>query len=55
MNCACKRLTCVIVVSLLAAAAGAQNALTTIDNPSGGKIVYGRVAGQTTEAGAMGY
>jgi hypothetical protein len=28
--------------------------LKTIDPPGGGKIVYGQVAGQTTEAGAMG-
>ena len=54
MNCACKRLTCLTIASLLAAAVNAQNTLTTVDNPTGGKIVYGRVAGQTTEAGAMG-
>lgn len=34
--------------------AGAQSALKTIDNPKGGRIVYGPVDGQTTEAGAMG-
>ena len=28
--------------------------LTVIDNPGGGMIVYGQVAGQKTEAGAMG-
>jgi hypothetical protein len=28
--------------------------LQTIDPPQGGKIVYGQVAGETTEAGAMG-
>ncbi len=28
--------------------------LKTIDNPKGGKIVYGKVDGQTSEAGAMG-
>lgn len=28
--------------------------LKIIDNPSGGRITYGRVDGQTTEAGAMG-
>lgn len=33
---------------------GAQNGLTTIDNPKGGRIVYGQVEGQTSEAGAMG-
>jgi Short C-terminal domain len=32
----------------------AQGGLKTIDPPQGGKIVYGQVAGQTTEAGAMG-
>ena len=32
----------------------APDGLKTIDPPQGGKIVYGRVAGQTTEAGAMG-
>jgi hypothetical protein len=32
----------------------AQTALKTIDNPGGGKIIYGRVDGATTEAGAMG-
>lgn len=29
--------------------------LHTIDPPSGGKIMYGQVAGQSTEAGAMAY
>ncbi|MFZ1129791.1 MAG: SHOCT domain-containing protein [Terriglobales bacterium] len=32
----------------------AQAGLKTIDPPQGGKIVYGQVEGQTTEAGAMG-
>jgi hypothetical protein len=32
----------------------AQDGLKTIDNPSGGKIMYGQVNGQSTEAGAMG-
>jgi hypothetical protein len=32
----------------------AQDGLKTIDPPQGGKITYGQVAGQTTEAGAMG-
>ncbi len=32
----------------------AQSGLTSINPPQGGKIVYGQVAGQTTEAGAMG-
>jgi hypothetical protein len=46
------------VVLLLAAArvnvANAQGALQTIENPKGGRIVYGEVDGQSTEAGAMG-
>jgi len=29
--------------------------LKSIDPPAGGKIMYGQVAGQSTEAGAMGY
>jgi hypothetical protein len=37
-----------------AAYARAQDSLKTIDNPKGGKIVYGQVQGQSTEAGAMG-
>lgn len=32
----------------------AQGALKTVDTPQGGRIVYGEVADQTTEAGAMG-
>jgi hypothetical protein len=32
----------------------AQTALKTIENPGGGRIVYGRVDGQTSEGGAMG-
>jgi hypothetical protein len=32
----------------------AQGGLKTINPPQGGKIVYGQVDGQTTEAGAMG-
>ena len=34
--------------------ASAQTGLKTIDNSKGGKIVYGQVQGQSTEAGAMG-
>jgi hypothetical protein len=34
--------------------ARAQGGLQTINPPQGGKIVYGQVLGQTTEAGAMG-
>src|SRR5580704_3416676 len=32
----------------------AQGALQTINSPQGGKIIYGEVKDQTTEAGAMG-
>lgn len=35
-------------------AVSAQSPLKTIDNPKGGRIVYGQVDGQSTEAGAMG-
>lgn len=44
-------------IALLAAFAApvySQTALKTIDNPSGGKIVYGLVDGASSEAGAMG-
>jgi hypothetical protein len=34
--------------------ANSQTALSTIENPKGGRIVYGQVDGQSTEAGAMG-
>ena len=34
--------------------APAQEGLKAIENPGGGRILYGRVAGQTTAAGAMG-
>jgi hypothetical protein len=44
----------VAVVLSIAVAAGAQSGLKTINPSSGGKIVYGQVDGQTTEAGAMG-
>lgn len=37
-----------------AATVAAAQELKTIDNPKGGRIVYGPVAGQSTEAGAMG-
>ncbi len=43
-----------LLALLCTAAAGAQGGLKTINNPQGGKIVYGRVDGQATEAGAMG-
>jgi hypothetical protein len=39
---------------LLAAQGEAQTALKTIENPGGGKVVYGRVDGATSEAQAMG-
>jgi hypothetical protein len=39
---------------LCAASAKAQGGLNTINPPQGGKIVYGQVTGQSTEAGAMG-
>ena len=42
----------VLLVTICAAGSWAQ--LKTINNPSGGMIVYGPVEGQTTEAGAMG-
>jgi hypothetical protein len=40
--------------TLGATVAHAQGGLKTINPPQGGKIVYGQVEGQTTEAGAMG-
>jgi hypothetical protein len=56
---ACQRVSRNLAVVLLFAVAGvtvagAQGALTTIENPKGGRIVYGQVDGQSTEAGAMG-
>jgi len=55
----CKQVSTKLAIFLLLAAAGvnlanAQGALTTIENPKGGRIVYGQVDGQSTEAGAMG-
>jgi hypothetical protein len=44
----------IFLLAALAPLAFAQSALKTIDNPQGGRIVYGPVDGQTTEAGAMG-
>jgi len=46
-------LTLFLSLALVAVLAPAQG-LKTINPPQGGKIVYGQVAGQTTEAGAMG-
>jgi len=42
-----------IAVVLCALTPQAQAALKTINSPQGGKIIYGQVAGETTEAGAM--
>jgi hypothetical protein len=55
----CKRFSTDVAIYLLLVVAsttlsGAQAALKTIDNPKGGRIVYGQVGGQVTEAGAMG-
>ena len=43
-----------ISLSLLPALAQAQTGLKTIDNPGGGQIVYGPLAGQTSLPQAMG-
>jgi len=50
---ACKRFVVFLLVAACVTVA-AQTVLKTIDNPQGGRIVYGPVDGQTTEAGAMG-
>jgi hypothetical protein len=49
------RVVCAVVAvgMVPATRAIAQTALKTIENPGGGRIVYGRVDGQTTEGGAM--
>jgi hypothetical protein len=52
-----RRLLLLLSISLLAACAkpaSSQDALQAIDNPAGGKIVYGVVDGASSEAGAMG-
>jgi hypothetical protein len=54
----CARTSLAVAISLLLLLPGApralaEDALKTIDTPGGGKIVYGRVPDQTTEAGAM--
>jgi len=52
-----RRLRVMLSISILAAFAApvhSQTALKTIENPSGGKIVYGLVNGASNEAGAMG-
>ena len=43
-----------LCIAATAAVAFSQSGLKTIDNPKGGKIVYGKVDGQSSEAGAMG-
>jgi hypothetical protein len=52
-----RRLLMMLSIAILAACtkpAGSQTELKTVDNPSGGKIVYGLVDGASGEAGAMG-
>jgi len=46
--------TILLLVLSSSIVATAQSGLKTINPPQGGKIVYGQVDGQTTEAGAMG-
>ncbi len=43
-----------LCAGICTASAIAQTGLKSLDGPKGGKIVYGNVDGQTTEAGAMG-
>jgi hypothetical protein len=50
-----KGLLIVIGIAASTATAIAQGGLKTINPPQGGKIMYGQVEGQTTEAGAMAY
>jgi hypothetical protein len=45
---------CFLLAASFATTLDAQSALKTINNPQGGKIVYGAVDRQTTKAGAMG-
>ena len=47
-------LAVLLFISLFSISSPAQS-LKTIDPPGGGKIMYGQVAGQSTEAGAMAY
>jgi hypothetical protein len=52
-----RRLSMLLSITLAAACtepASSQTALKTVENPSGGKIVYGVVDGARSEAGAMG-
>jgi hypothetical protein len=56
---ACARTLIAVAIWLLLALSAAprlraEDAMKAIDNPGGGKIVYGQVEGQTSEAGAMG-
>jgi hypothetical protein len=43
-----------LILAIATRAALANDGLQTITPPGGGKIVYGQVTGETTEAGAMG-
>src|SRR5579864_5573626 len=45
---------CLTALSIFPALSASSQQLKTINPPGGGTIVYGQVAGQTTEAGAMG-
>lgn len=47
-------LTAALSFCLAGATAARAQGLKTIDGPKGGKILYGKVDGQSTEAGAMG-
>src|ERR1700760_4877591 len=44
-----------LLLLLLAVSIAPAQELKSIDPPGGGKIMYGQVAGQSTEAGAMAY
>lgn len=44
----------IVLPLLILSCAVAQGGLKSINSPQGGKIVYGQVEGQSTEAGAMG-
>jgi hypothetical protein len=48
-----RSLISILILAITGTAANAQTALKTILPPGGGKIVYGQVAGQTTEPGGM--
>jgi hypothetical protein len=52
--CPAQGITFLVSVALCAMQGYAQGGLKTINPPQGGKIVYGQVDGQSTEAGAMG-